>query len=60
MLLSQSIAFVEPLVNRYQTITRRTLETAGVLDFGCGWGRIVRLLYKYVAYDNILRCRSVG
>lgn len=52
-LLNRTSAFVESLVTGYQEITGRTLEKARALDFGCGWGRIIRLLYKYVGYDNI-------
>jgi SAM-dependent methyltransferase len=52
-LLTQTSAFVESLIDGYRKLTGRTLEKGRVLDFGCGWGRIIRLLYKYVAYDNI-------
>jgi len=37
----------------YSNITGRSLGSAKVLDFGCGWGRLVRLLYKYVPADRI-------
>src|SRR5207249_11013500 len=52
-LLSLTMTVVELLVEGYQTMTRHSLETARVLDFGCGWGRVIRLLYKYVGYANI-------
>jgi hypothetical protein len=42
VLLGQTIAFVESLVTEYRAITSRSFEKARVLDFGCGWGRIIR------------------
>jgi SAM-dependent methyltransferase len=52
-LLSQSLAFVKTVVPAYNAITGKTCEEAIVLDFGCGWGRLIRLLYKYVPSDKI-------
>ena len=30
----------------------------GILDFGCGWGRIIRFFLKDVEPHNLTRCRS--
>ena len=40
----QSLAFVHTLRAAYRTRTPRPLDQARVLDFGCGWGRLLRLL----------------
>jgi SAM-dependent methyltransferase len=52
-LLAQSLAFIQSLAAGYAELTYKRLEDAHVLDFGCGWGRLVRLLYKYVPYEQI-------
>jgi SAM-dependent methyltransferase len=52
-LLMRSAAFVRTLVSGYEAITGHAIEDATVLDYGCGWGRLIRLLYKYVAHEQI-------
>lgn len=52
-LMVQSLAFIKVLVPRYAAITGREIRDATILDFGCGWGRLTRLLYKYVPTDNL-------
>jgi len=52
-LLGLSLAFIKTLVAGYSEITGRDLKNSLVLDYGCGWGRLIRLLYKYVPYENI-------
>lgn len=52
-LLTASLAFIKTLVATYTELTGRDLIRARVLDYGCGWGRLIRLLYKYVSYENI-------
>ena len=52
-LLRTSAAFVRTLVSGYEAITGHAFAHATVLDYGCGWGRLIRLLYKYVAHEQI-------
>lgn len=52
-LLNQSVMFIKSLVHGYARITGKSLENEIILDYGCGWGRLIRLLYKYVYYENI-------
>lgn len=52
-LLLQTAAFVKTLTGGYTGISGKNMDNAKVLDFGCGWGRIIRLLYKYTSFENI-------
>ncbi len=52
-LLELSLTFVKTMISGYSTITGKRLGDARILDFGCGWGRLIRLLYKYVPSENI-------
>jgi SAM-dependent methyltransferase len=53
ILLGQSLAFMRTMLAGYGALTGKKIENARVLDFGCGWGRLIRLFYKYVPIDNI-------
>lgn len=52
-LMTQSMAFVRTVVGTYHAIAGQPLRLGQVLDFGCGWGRLIRLLNKYVPEDRI-------
>lgn len=52
-LLNQSLAFIKTMVFGYAAVTGKKIENANILDYGCGWGRLIRLLYKYVSVENI-------
>ncbi len=52
-LVKRSAAFIKTMVYGYSAITGRGIEHASVLDYGCGWGRLIRLLYKFVPINNI-------
>jgi len=51
-LLNQSLDFVRSLVYNYAKYTGKSLEDSKILDFGCGYGRIARLLYYFVNEEN--------
>lgn len=55
-LLQQSIAFVQSLEAGFLHYLNRSLEDAVILDYGCGWGRLIRLMYKFSPPDKIFGC----
>jgi SAM-dependent methyltransferase len=70
VLLAQSVAFVRTLTSAYREYGFRDLADSHVLDFGCGWGRLLRLMLKYCDpnrlfgvdpwTDSIETCRKYG
>lgn len=46
-LLTQTASFVRQLENNYTRYIGKPLTSARILDFGCGYGRIFRMLYYY-------------
>lgn len=52
-LLLQSLSFVKTVVNFYEKIGASDLQKVKFLDFGCGWGRLLRLFLKYIPESNL-------
>jgi hypothetical protein len=52
-LLAQSTAFVRALPGYLPRRAGRPVDAAAVLDFGCGWGRLARLVCKFVRPSGI-------
>jgi SAM-dependent methyltransferase len=55
-LMNQSLAFVTNARSAFQEITGRDLGTAVALDYGAGWGRITRLMLRYVDESAMHAC----
>jgi trans-aconitate methyltransferase len=53
VLMDQTLAFIKTIISTYHEISCKPISSGTVLDFGCGWGRIIRLLCKYVPVDKI-------
>lgn len=52
-LMGQSLAFVKTLLSLHGTYGSRKIHAAQILDFGCGWGRLLRLMLKYAPAGNL-------
>ena len=53
-LLRQTSAFVRSVSYNYTHITGRSLSDATMLDYGCGYGRIARLMYYFSDPQNVI------
>lgn len=51
-LLHQSVDFVRSASFNYTAATGKTLNGASVLDYGCGYGRLARLMYYFTDPDR--------
>ncbi len=51
-LLTQSIDFVRVAAHGFATHSPVKIENAKMLDFGCGYGRLARLMYYFVNEEN--------
>jgi SAM-dependent methyltransferase len=51
-LRNHTVDFCRILSARFLQITGRPMDNTRILDFGCGWGRVLRLLYWYTDPQN--------
>ena len=56
VLLRQSLNFVRIVAHNYAALTGRNLEGASTLDYGCGYGRLIRLLYYFSDNEDLSGC----
>ena len=52
-LMNQSVAFVRTMFSMRGDRGGKPTRDLRILDFGCGWGRLLRLLLKYVPADRL-------
>ena len=63
-LLRQRVAFLEKVRRHFARLTGRSLEGARILDYGCGYGMMLRLMYYLTDLANLAGCdpwpRAIG
>jgi SAM-dependent methyltransferase len=52
-LMAQSLAFIHTLLQFHSRIGSKPIDQCRILDFGCGWGRLLRLLLKFTPEDKL-------
>lgn len=52
-LMNQSVAFVRTMLSMQGSRGGKETASLRILDFGCGWGRLLRLLLKFVPADGL-------
>lgn len=52
-LLRQTLNFTKSVNYNFNALIGRPLNGAKMLDFGCGYGRIARLMYYYTSPENL-------
>jgi 2-polyprenyl-3-methyl-5-hydroxy-6-metoxy-1,4-benzoquinol methylase len=55
-LLLQSIAFVRAVREGFHRHTGQILDGLPILDYGCGWGRLLRLMLAVTGPENLFGC----
>lgn len=53
VLLGQTVSFVRALAYNYAALRNRSLSGARIMDYGCGYGRITRMLYYFADPEAI-------
>ena len=51
-LLTKTTAFVRSVAHNFCKFSGTTLDNKSILDFGCGYGRIARLMYYFTNSEN--------
>jgi SAM-dependent methyltransferase len=59
VLAAQSKAYYAKLRERYNAYSDRSLRQSRVLDFGCGWGRLIRYFARDVEPGSLYGCDPV-
>jgi SAM-dependent methyltransferase len=52
-LLGASVNFARIITDKYAELAAKPLQDVAILDYGCGYGRLARLMYYYTAPKNV-------